>query len=237
MTVIAMTVIAPSMGNAAGVSALKAFPGARLWVPEGEAPAYRAYHPPEQVIGCQGAALSALRNAALDAHSGDDVLLLTDDVYGVGVWDANRWRALDVAECLALAVSGFRLCREAGATLWGINPSRNRRAYQTFAPFSLLSIPSSAWSGHVAGSSLRYEPRMGLFDDLDLGLRAIAQDRRVWRMDKYHVLRRETRYRREELEAGARSFQALRGRYGPRVVTELDEERLTVALRIPLAGR
>jgi hypothetical protein len=239
----------PTAGTVGAVVAARTFPEALLYVPAQERQEYELFYGAERVLGVKvddranpkDLLLAGLANAALADAGRDKLLLVGHDVYGIGYWEAQTWVMLDPAQLAAFIANGFRLAAEAGAVLWGVNPSRGKRDYQVFRPFSLLLPPPWGWTGHLLPHRLRYDARTCPFQDTDLGLQALCVQRRVWRLEKYHVLRsgdtsKAAGHPQAELEAGQRAADMLRRKWGRRVIKEYDAERMDLELHVPIPG-
>lgn len=193
-------VAVPSWGRAGLVRVFDVFPQAVLWVAERQRAAYEAAHPgraveavPDELDGI--GTVAPKLNWLLDQLAGArHVLMIDDDVWGIGRYERGEHAVLTTAEADALVRQGFALAAELGVPLWGINILQDQRAYSVMRPFKLLSPILGPFRGHLLPHGLRYDAGVGAKEDYDLWLQAIHRYRRTLRFDKYHYLKaNETR--------------------------------------------
>lgn len=182
-----ITVAIKSYQRAGRVSTIKVAPFAMIWVPESQAVAYEAFYP-GQVVAIpdeRDGNVCRKANAILEMAPTPWVLILDDDISGVGYWEAGGHHSLDPEGLAAMIVQGFVLAADLGCRLWGIAQNKDERNYMTHTPLNLLAPILSPFTGHLA-DWLRYDEALPLKDDYDFWLQHILHHRKTLRLNKYH---------------------------------------------------
>lgn len=180
----------PSYKRPNKVRALGAFPHATVYVPDSQFAAYSEALPvTTELVAIPDTAdgnIARKRNWILDHAPSEWVLMVDDDLLGIGVWEglADQPRRLGVDEAMAFVSQGFRMATEAGVHLWGINLVRDRRTYCTIRPFGLLAPILGTFAGHAL-PTLRYDEGFFTKEDYDFWLQHIEKYRRTLRFNKY----------------------------------------------------
>lgn len=190
-----MIVLCPSYKRAGEVLTRTWYPGAVLVVNESERELYEELEGGEvwAMPDALGGNMARVRNWMLDRafELDDELCMVDDDVLRFGVADRGERRACDAAHFDAFAAQGFRMAREMGAYLWGVNVQDDRVFYRRYQPLS-LNVAVLGTLCFVRRNPLRYDERLGLNEDYDYVLQHIARYRVVLRFDKYHYVARHT---------------------------------------------
>ena len=180
----------PSYKRAGDVSTLDLIPDqANVWVPASQVEEYELHYP-GRVVGIEDdldGNIARKRNAILDLSPADFVLMLDDDIRFVGRFEDGEHDKLDPQEFEWLILEGFRMAKEAGVRLWGINQNSDPMTYRTMTPFSFLATILGPFCGHL-NPELRYDEKMSPKEDYDFWLWNIYHYRKTFRMNKYHYL-------------------------------------------------
>lgn len=239
----------PSYGRAGRVSSIDVFPYGSIVVPEKQADSYRALTPlPEgweivTIPDGEDGNISRKRNAILRLFEGRDVVMVDDDYDYIGRWDEGVDRHLDGDGIRRLLSNGFRMAREVGTPLWGINLQVDRRFYREYTPLSLTNPvlgPFLAFTGDRP-EWVRFDDDLWLKEDYDLSLRVLQKVHRILRFNAYH-------YKVDHFnEAGGlvgkrnmteevRQLHRLQERWGSDVVKIQLHRSVNPVLKIPLKG-
>lgn len=244
-----MSVIAvASYGRAGRVSSVNVFPRGVVVVPESQVAAYRKQKMPKgwKVQGIpdeQDGNLCRKRNAILDLFSGKDVLIVDDDYDYVGRWQGGIDMRLEGEDIDRLLDNGFRMARDLGTPLWGINVQVDRRFYREYTPISITNPVLGPWQAFTGDRPewVRYDEDLWLKEDYDLSLRVLQRVHRILRLNAYH-------YRVDHFnEAGGqvgkrnmneeiRQLHALQRRWGSDVVKLELHRSVNPILKVPLKG-
>jgi len=133
----------------------------------------------------QGKGMGIIRNYILD-HSDEEVLMMDDDVSYVGLYDKGILIKLNEQEVYDFIESGFRMCRELGTTLWGVNLQSDKKFYREYSPFSLTSVVLGPFFGVINDHDLRFDEDLGLKEDYDFSIQVANKYRKILRFNKYH---------------------------------------------------
>lgn len=133
-----------------------------------------------------GKGMATIRNWILNcAMHNEDVLMVDDDVTKVGYFEQRKRHALTEQQVYEFIENGFRMCREAGTILWGINLLEDKQAYREYAPLSLSSVVLGPFMG-IINNSLRFDDELGLKEDFDYSIQVLNKYRKILRFNKYH---------------------------------------------------
>lgn len=130
--------------------------------------------------------MGVIRNFILDNTEGDEVLLMDDDIKYVGLYDNQELIKLTGEEVEIFAKNSFRMCKEAGTKLWGLNLQSDKKFYREYSPFSLSSVILGPFMGIVKDGIIRFDNDLGLKEDYDYGLQILNKYRKILRFNKYH---------------------------------------------------
>jgi hypothetical protein len=184
----------PSYKRVGQVRVFDILPQAHVWVPQSQYDAYAAEYGAERVVAVpddQDGSIVKKRNYILDHSPCSHLLMVDDDVYGIGRWEEAKHSRLNVEEAEWLIRMGFRMAEEAQVVFWGINQLMDGRAYRLMQPIKFLAPFLGPWQGHLLEHGLRFDPEMGAKEDYDFFLQVIRKYRKALRFDKYHYLKGE----------------------------------------------
>jgi hypothetical protein len=83
-----------------------------------------------------GKGMAAIRNWILEHSKDNNVLMIDDDVTAIGFFENKIRHNLTESEVYNFIGNGFRMCKEAGTVLWGLNLIFDKKAYREYSPFS-----------------------------------------------------------------------------------------------------
>ena len=132
-----------------------------------------------------GKGMARIRNWIIDNAKDEKVLMIDDDVRNVGYYENEIEKRFTEEELYSFVEMGFRMCREAGTVLWGLNLLVDRKAYREYSPFSFTSVVLGPFFG-VVRKGLRFDERLGLKEDFDYSIQVLNEYRRILRFNKYH---------------------------------------------------
>jgi hypothetical protein len=244
------TVVVPSYGRAGKVSTVDVFPAPGvIVVPEKQRESYEALQElPEgwsirSVRDDQDGNIARKRNAVLDLFPGEDIVMVDDDYDYLGSWEDGEDRRMSHDDIRHLLAEGFRMVREAGTVLWGVNVQVDRRFYREYTPLSLTNIvlgPFLALSGDRP-ATLRFDQDLWLKEDYDFSLRVLHRYHRILRFNRVH-------YRVDhQNEAGGvvthrnmdeekRQLIRLQERWGSDVVKIQLDRSVNPVIKVPIKG-
>lgn len=166
----------------------KLFPGSIIFTGESQLELYRercggdveAY--PDSLLGNTAAFSNFIMDWAFDRD--EEFLLLDDDIKELVVFELDGPYAMDREYAMAVIQDGFRMCRELGARMWGINVASDPRFYHAWKPFGLHTPVLGPFAGFLR-NPLRYDERLPHKEDYDMFLQQLRKYRKVLRFDKY----------------------------------------------------
>lgn len=134
-----------------------------------------------------GSGMGVIRNWILDNAKDLNVLMVDDDVSGIGCYEKRERIKLNEVQIYELIESAFRMCREAGTVLWGLNLLFDKQAYREYSPFSLTSVVLGPFMG-IIKNDIRFDEKLGLKEDFDYSIQVLNRHRKVLRFNKYHYV-------------------------------------------------
>lgn len=179
-----------SYKRAGRVTTLDIIPFAYIWIPESQEREYSHYYDGDCIITIPDELdgnLGRKQKAILDNAPADWILILDDDITGVGRWNAGEHYYLDPEEIRTFIAQGFILADDLDVKLWGVNQNNDPLCYRPYSPFNLLAPILGPFHGHLS-TSLRYDESVLGKDDYDFYLQNIQAHRKVLRMNKYHYI-------------------------------------------------
>lgn len=185
-----MKIYVPSWSRAGEVTTRKWLSDCILVVAESQAAEYRTREGGNILVvpdSIQGHGKLIVQNYILD-HGYDDsqeIVMLDDDMEYVAYREKGKAFKLDEDGFLYFLTNGFRMCKELGAYLWGVNVQSDPMFYMEFAPFSLTTPILGPFTCHIK-NDLRYDEKAGLKEDYDFFLQHMKKHRKALRFDKYH---------------------------------------------------
>lgn len=178
-----------SYRRAGEVLTLKHAPYAKVWVPESQGDAYREHYGDSVITIPDDEDGNAAKkfNAILNRAPAPWVVVLDDDIFGIGMWEDGVRSWLDPDDIWCMIEHHFELAEQLGVHLWGINQNMDPMLYDIYRPFNLLAPVLGPFTGHLE-PELRYDERLpkGNKEDYDFWLQNIHRHRRTLRANKYH---------------------------------------------------
>lgn len=159
-----------------------------LCVAKSEADEYRAKHEnkvleiPDEL---NGKGMATIRQWIVDNAFDDKVLMIDDMVEGIGYYEAKKAYEFSEQQVYDLHDEGFRMAREVGTCLWGMNLLQDKQAYREYSPFSLSSVVLGTFMA-VIRNPLKFDVNLGLKEDFDYSLQVLNKHRKILRFNKYH---------------------------------------------------
>ena len=133
-----------------------------------------------------GKGMAVIRNYILDQSKEEEVLMLDDDIKFIGYYEKLQLFKMEEFELLRMIEDGFRMTKEAGTVLWGLNLQSDKKFYREYSPFSLSSVVLGPFFGIIKDKSIRFDERLGLKEDYDYCLQVLKKHRKILRFNKYH---------------------------------------------------
>lgn len=149
--------------------------------------------------------MSTIRNWILDNTDPEEVLMMDDDIRHIGMFEQGEKHQLSEEEVYHLVDQGFRMARELGTTLWGVNLQSDRKFYREYTPFSFSVVVLGPFMGIIKDPDIRFDERLGLKEDYDYSLQVLKKHRRILRYNKYHYKARHI-----EDDGGAATYRTMK---------------------------
>lgn len=207
-----------------------------------EAKQYRKHNRNRMVAipdGLQGKGMAGIRNWVLEQSSTDEVLMMDDDLSSVGYWDDQQKIRMNEFEVYRFVDQGFRMCRELGTVLWGINLIFDKKAYREYSPFSFSSVILGPFMG-IVRTDIRFDESLGLKEDFDYSIQVLNRYRGILRFNKYHYTADHlvgrggcTSYRTRAKERQQR--ERFVAKWGSKIV-QFKEGDMNPIVKVPIAG-
>lgn len=182
------TIVIPSAGRADSVMTKVA--GAILYVPEGQAAAYRRHNPGTKVEAHPDAAHSNLAEKRQDIISRwPSVFMLDDDIQFVSrlyLPGNNRQHHLGPDESAALIHATARAAAAAGCHLYGFNATPNAKHYYPHKPIELTAYINACAFGILPGHRLYFSSRTTAAESHWINLLNAHQHRKCWCDMRFH---------------------------------------------------
>lgn len=188
-------VVCPTYKRAGKVKTIKIFGDwLTLACHRSEAAKYRKAYPKNHVLAMPDSLkgnMAKVRNWILyNSHPGrsGEILMVDDDLSYIALYEKMKKRELGREQVKSLVEAGFRMCREAGTRLWGINLQYDPDFYREYSPFSFLSPVLGPFLGifHDHKDAVEFDADLGLNEDFDFFLQMVHRFHRVLRFNKYH---------------------------------------------------
>lgn len=187
-----MKIFAPSFKRSDGVKTHKIIPDIVYCVAEFEAQKYidKGYNVmtmPDEVQGN----IARVRNWMLENCIKDKGVIVDDDLEGIKRWTIIAGKPLVVdVDIDEFVESGFILCEEIGAHLWGVNILGDKGSFREYSPFSLTNPLSGAFMGFL-NNKLRFDERIPLKEDYDYSVQNFNYYRKVLRFNHTHLIKKD----------------------------------------------
>jgi hypothetical protein len=135
-----------------------------------------------------GKGMAVIRNWIVDNVKSKNTLMIDDDVTCIGYYEDEERHKFTESQVYEFIKNGFRMCKEAGTVLWGINLLEDKKAYREYSPFSLSSVVLGPFMGIIKTHEVRFDERLGLKEDYDYSLQVLNKFRKILRFNKYHYI-------------------------------------------------
>ena len=181
----------PSYKRANDCVAAQYIKSATIFCHEFEADEYRKYNDNPIIVipdDLKGKGMGIIRNYILDNAGVDEILMVDDDVKSVGYYEGGERIELTGEEVEIFAKDMFRLAREAGTIVWGVNMQSDKKFYREYSPFSLSSCVLGPFMGIINDKDLRFDEKLGLKEDYDFSIQVLRKYRKILRFNKYHYI-------------------------------------------------
>lgn len=187
--------------------------------------------------------VSRIRNYILDNAYEKRIVIMDDDINGIGRWERQKKKILSESEFYEFCEMGFDLCDSIGVKYWGINLLQDKGAYREYTPLSFTNIilgPFQAFND----LDLRYDESLPLKEDYDLSLQVLNKYRKTLRFNAYHYLAKQhvnvggcAIYR--SLEREKEQMQLLIKKWGSNIVKEDKKVKgydINPIINVPIKG-
>ena len=237
-----MKIVIPSYKRSKDVPSRKTIPNSILAIHEFEEEEYRKEQGGELLVipdSLRGN-IAKVRNYILDNIDDEKIVMMDDDVKGIGYYENYDQNIMNVDEIMDFLDSGYLMCKELGCRLWGINLQSDPKFYRTFNPISLLGVVLGTFSCHYK-PKLRYDESLYLNEDYDFFLKNIKKYRKVLRFTKYHYIADHLNkkggcgaYRMKDTEI--EQAKIMQKRWGSKVFRFDIKKSTNGIVRVPLKG-
>ena len=234
----------PSYKRPDGVTTQKIYKKVKYVVMESEAEAYKQKGHDCWIVpdSAQGN-VSRIRNYILDNAKEKQIVILDDDLSGIGRWQEQSHKKLTESEFYEFCEMGFLLAKDLDVKYWGMNLLQDKGAYMEYTPLSLKSVilgPFQAFNN----LDLRYDESLPLKEDYDLSLQVLNKYRKTIRFNAYHYLAKQhtnkggcANYR--SLEYEKEQMKKLIEKWGSRIVKEDKKSKgydINPIIKVPIKG-
>ena len=244
-----MKIVIVSYGRADKVITRRWLSRADLIVPESQREAYeknykRVVSIPDELDGN----IAKKRNAVLDLHKGDDVVMIDDDIKSVGYNEERAPFHLTEKRLVEFCLMAFRMAREIGTVLWGLNPNEDPVNYNIYCPFNLTSCILGPFLGITKENELRFAEDLATKEDYDFSLQVLQKHRKVLRFNKYfyvglHTLNKGGIVSQRTMESDLSVNKRLQEKWGSSIVildrkthTPKRNKTINPSVRPPIKG-
>lgn len=213
------------------VEILDYIPWCRVYVDEGEYDAYRKANGVDADIvsckkGIQGN-LCRIRNhiikEELEKNGADVLLIIDDDMNGIGYWEKNKRCKLNTEDVLDFVAKYSIIARELGAVFWGININSDHQSYREYTPFNTIAYIGGPFQCFLKGNDCYYDERLPLKEDYDMTIQQVNKHRVALRVNKFYYLVKQAKqsggcatYRNYEREKS--QLEMLKKKWGGAIV-------------------
>jgi hypothetical protein len=181
----------PSYKRADDCLTAKNFSRAIIFCHKFEAEEYRKHNKNKIVVipdELAGKGMAIIRNFILDNTKSDNVVMLDDDIRQFGYYEKLEMFLMTESEVYALFDNFFRMAKEAGTKLWGVNLQSDKKFYREYSPLSLSSVILGPCMGITKDKDIRFDDRLGLKEDYDYSIQVLRKFRKILRFNKYHYV-------------------------------------------------
>lgn len=181
----------PSYKRADDCQTAKGFSRAIIFCHKFEAEEYRKHNKNKIVVipdELAGKGMAIIRNFILDNTKSDNVVMLDDDIKQFGYYEKLEMFLMTESEVYALFDNFFRMAKEAGTKLWGVNLQSDKKFYREYSPLSLSSVILGPCMGITKDKDIRFDDRLGLKEDYDYSIQVLRKFRKILRFNKYHYV-------------------------------------------------
>lgn len=133
-----------------------------------------------------GKGMGVIRNFILDNTKGEEILMLDDDIRYFGYYEETALVKMKEDEFYDFAENAFRMIKELGTKLWGLNLQSDKKFYREYSPFSLSSVVLGPCLGVIKDTYLRFDDDLGYKEDYDYSLSVLRKFRKILRFNKFH---------------------------------------------------
>lgn len=156
-----------------------------------EADEYRKHNKNKIVVipdELAGKGMAVIRNFILDNTKADQVIMLDDDIKQFGYYEKLELHLMTEQEIYDIFENMFRMTREAGTKLFGVNLQSDKKFYREYSPLSLSSVILGPCMGIIKDDEIRFDERLGLKEDYDYSIQVLRKFRKILRFNKYHYV-------------------------------------------------
>ena len=219
-----------------------------IYVHEFEVEEYKKFNDNKIVVipdDLQKKGMAVIRNFILDKAEHDNVLMVDDDLNKFGYYENCEQFRMKEGEIYAFIEMAFRMCKEAGTVLWGVNLQSDKKFYRDYSPISLNSVILGPFMG-IIRTELRFDNDLGLKEDYDYSLMVLNRYRRILRLNKYHYMSDHIKkgggcatYRTSEAEE--KQAEAFQKKWGNKIVkikrrTQGGNKSINPVVTVPING-
>lgn len=199
---------------------------------EFEAEEYRVFNKNDIMVlpdNIGGKGMGIIRNYILDHTTEKELVMMDDDIQSIGFWEDNERTILVEDEVYEFIRQAFRMTKELGTVLWGLNMLEDKKAYREFTPFSFSQVVLAPVYGIIKSEKVRFDESLGLKEDYDYSLQVLMKYRKILRFNKYHYVAGHldmkggcSTYRSSEKEI--QQMQMFREKWGDKIVKFKDKD-------------
>lgn len=186
------------------VETLEYLPMCKIYIDKSEEEQYKEANPKAQIAICDDGVqgnVARVRNHILEtefAKGADAVCIVDDDMSGIYRFDVDEkgWgykkTKIETGMFQIWLNKYTRLCMEFGYKLWGVNVNPDALSYRHYSPYSMSSVILGPFCVHLK-NPIRYDERLPLKEDYDLGIQHLNKYRGILRLNGYHYVVKQSK--------------------------------------------
>ncbi len=200
------------------VETLKLMPYAKVYVDEAEADEYKRQNLRATIVSCpkgvQGN-LCRIRNYILKKefeNEAEAVIIVDDDYQKFLIWEQDKddpakmaQRSLKSEEIYEIIQKYSEVCRDLGFKMWGVNCTKEPRAYKNTIPLSFSAYLGGPFQAFIKRNELLYDERLPLKEDYDMTLQQCNKYRGCLRVNFLSYIVRQS-----EQKGGCASIRTMK---------------------------
>lgn len=245
-----MKIYIPTYKRADSVKTNKWCKSAILVVRRSEEEEYRKYNPESEILvveDSEDGSASRKRNAILKRTVGENIVMMDDDIKGVGFHEKGEMNVATEGEFLGVMENMFVMMEEMNTVLGGFNVQSDKKFYREYSPFSLSSVVLGPLTIlRNIDEDIRYDDRLYLKEDYDIAIQVLKKYRKLLRFNKWYYVCEHIKGKggcmdSRNMENELKNMEILVNKWGSRIVrserkTQAGNVTINPIIKIPIKG-